>query len=185
MFASCGLEREVVVWAANSGRRIGSLTGHTASIAHICLDDNLNQVFTLANDKVGGRLTGVLSWRAQVSGRQPPSTGSTDSAWPLQHPAPTRSCSALPPPPQVIKVWDLRTHKCLQTIGEDDWARKDTNSPASITYDAHRRRLISAQHHPYIWGHKMTSLDKTGHREPLKGGRRVAGRAAAAGAAVQ
>jgi WD40 repeat protein len=121
MFASCGLERDVAVWAANSSRRIGSLVGHTASVSHVCLDERLNQVFTLAADR-------------------------------------------------VIKVWDLRTHRCLQTLAEDDWARKDTSAPNCIVYDGSRRRLVSAQHHPYIWHHKMTSLDRTGHREPLKCG---------------
>jgi hypothetical protein len=53
MFASCGLEREVLLWAAGSGRRIGSLSGHTSSVEHICLDDSVNRAFTLASDKVG------------------------------------------------------------------------------------------------------------------------------------
>ena len=66
-------------------------------------------------------------------------------------------------------MWDLRTHKCLQTIAEDDWVRRDVDTPESITYDPHHRRLISAQHHPYIWHHKMTCLDRTGHRDPLRG----------------
>lgn len=52
MFASCGLEREVALWAASTGRRIGSLAGHSASVAHIAIDESLNQTFTLATDRV-------------------------------------------------------------------------------------------------------------------------------------
>ncbi len=36
----------------NTTRRIGELTGHTASVTHIALDERLNHVFTLAADKV-------------------------------------------------------------------------------------------------------------------------------------
>lgn len=36
----------------NTTRRIGELTGHTASVTHIALDERLNHVFTLSADKV-------------------------------------------------------------------------------------------------------------------------------------
>ncbi len=32
--------------------QVGDLTGHTASISHIALDERLNHVFTLSVDKV-------------------------------------------------------------------------------------------------------------------------------------
>jgi len=32
-------------------RRIGELSGHTGSVTHISLDENLNHVFTLSQDK--------------------------------------------------------------------------------------------------------------------------------------
>lgn len=79
MFASCGLERDVILWQVcvcvflnllhsitshsmhvchcalpqgNTCRRIGELTGHNASVTHVALDNHLNHVFTLSLDKV-------------------------------------------------------------------------------------------------------------------------------------
>jgi hypothetical protein len=35
----------------NTARRVGELTGHTASVTHIALDERLSHVFTLGADK--------------------------------------------------------------------------------------------------------------------------------------
>ena len=67
-------------------RRIGELTGHTASVSHIALDEQTNQVFTLSVDK-------------------------------------------------MIKVWNLRTHKNLQTILSEDWTRPEDCKPHCLIYD--------------------------------------------------
>ncbi|WIA12480.1 hypothetical protein OEZ85_012515 [Tetradesmus obliquus] len=68
-----------------------------------------------------------------------------------------------------IKVWDLRNHRCLQTINEDDWVRHDDSQPSCIMYDSSRRRLVTAFHRPYVWQHKVITQDRTGHREPVRG----------------
>lgn len=59
----------IMLLQGTTGRKMGELRGHTSSVTHIALDDNINQLFSLSVDK-------------------------------------------------VIKVWDLRNHKCLQTISE-------------------------------------------------------------------
>lgn len=120
VFASVGLERDVIVWQGNTLRRVGELRGHTASVTHIALDEKLNQVFTLAMDK-------------------------------------------------VIKVWDLRTHRCLQTICDEDWPNTMDAKPHCIMYDNTRRRLVSACQKPYAWVHKLVTQDRTGHMEPVRG----------------
>ncbi|KAG2439805.1 hypothetical protein HYH02_010440 [Chlamydomonas schloesseri] len=119
MFASCGQERDVVLWQGNTLRKVGDLTGHTASVTNIALDERLNHVFTLAADK-------------------------------------------------VIKVWDLRNHKCLQTLTEDDWRRHEESKPNCLYYDAAHRRCLTAVNKPYVWVHKMVAQDRTGHMEPVK-----------------
>ncbi|KAG2424023.1 hypothetical protein HXX76_014847 [Chlamydomonas incerta] len=119
MFASCGQERDVVLWQGNTMRKVGDLTGHTASVTQIALDERLNHVFTLAADK-------------------------------------------------VIKVWDLRNHKCLQTLTEDDWRRPEEAKPNCLFYDAAHRRCLTAVNKPYVWVHKMVAQDRTGHMEPVK-----------------
>ncbi|KAJ9529394.1 hypothetical protein QJQ45_013762 [Haematococcus lacustris] len=120
MFASCGLERDVILWQGNTCRRIGELTGHTASVTHISLDERLNHVFTLSVDK-------------------------------------------------VIKVWDLRNHRCLQTLTQDDWKRPEEAKPHSLVYDPLHRRLITAVNKPYVWVHKLVAQDRTGHMEAVRG----------------
>ncbi|GFR43071.1 hypothetical protein Agub_g4078 [Astrephomene gubernaculifera] len=119
MFASCGQERDVILWQGNTMRKVGDLTGHTASVSHIALDERLNHVFTLAVDK-------------------------------------------------TIKVWDLRNHKCLQTLTEDDWRRPEECKPNCLMYDASHRRCITAMSKPYVWVHKMVAQDRTGHMEPIR-----------------
>ncbi|KAF5835754.1 WD40-repeat-containing domain protein [Dunaliella salina] len=122
LFASCGVERDVILWQGNTCRRIGELSGHTASVTHVALDSHLNHVFTLSLDK-------------------------------------------------VIKVWDLRTHRCLQTITQDDWKKtEDTESkPHSLMYDSFHRRVITAVNKPHAWIHKLVAQDRTGHMEPVRG----------------
>ena len=45
----------------------------------------------------------------------------------------------------VVKVWDLRNQKCLQTIGPRDWGGAVEDSrPTCLAYDASRLRLVSA-----------------------------------------
>jgi len=122
IFASCGVERDVILWQGNTCRRIGELSGHTASVTHVALDSHLNHVFTLSLDK-------------------------------------------------VIKVWDLRTHRCLQTITQDDWKKtEDTESkPHSLMYDSFHKRVITAVNKPHAWIHKLVAQDRTGHMEPVRG----------------
>ena len=36
---------------------------------------------------------------------------------------------------KTIKVWDLRNHKCLQTITPDDWTRREESKPHCLMYD--------------------------------------------------
>ena len=36
----------------NTCRRVGELTGHTASVTHLAIDERLNHVFSLSGDKV-------------------------------------------------------------------------------------------------------------------------------------
>ncbi|XRB12060.1 EF-hand domain-containing protein [Pseudoscourfieldia marina] len=49
--ASCGTEREVMLWNPFTGRRSGILTGHTASVLDICLNERETLLFSLCADK--------------------------------------------------------------------------------------------------------------------------------------
>lgn len=64
----------------------------------------------------------------------------------------------------VIKVWDLRTNKCTQTITHDEWPSSEDAQPLSMVYDSDRKRLITATRRPFMWQHKLIMKDRTGHR---------------------
>ena len=68
---------------------------------------------------------------------------------------------------KVIKIWDLRNHRCLQTITDMDWLRFEDNQPNALVYDSQRARLVTAAHRPVVWQHKCVSDDKKGHKEPV------------------
>ena len=46
----------------------------------------------------------------------------------------------------VVKVWDLRNQKCLQTIAPKDWgpSAAEDSHPTCLAYDTSRQRLVSA-----------------------------------------
>lgn len=43
----------------------------------------------------------------------------------------------------VLRLWDLRTHKCVQALGKADWARPEDARPSAIAYDRPRHRLVT------------------------------------------
>lgn len=45
---------------------------------------------------------------------------------------------------KVVKVWDLRNQKCLQTISPKDWTSAEDARPSCLAYDSERQRLVSA-----------------------------------------
>lgn len=50
----------------NTCRRVGELTGHTASVTHLAIDERLNHVFSLSGDKViKVGLRGICRGRAE------------------------------------------------------------------------------------------------------------------------
>ncbi|KAG1667639.1 hypothetical protein FOA52_004666 [Chlamydomonas sp. UWO 241] len=120
LFASCGVERDIMLWQGNTCRRVGELTGHTASVTHLAVDERLNHVFSLSADK-------------------------------------------------VIKVWDLRNHKCLQTLTQDDWMKREEARPHCLMYDSIHKRVVTAMQKPHVWCHKMVAEDRTGHMESVCG----------------
>ena len=67
----------------------------------------------------------------------------------------------------VIKIWDLRTNKCLQTINEEDWLKREEAHPVAMLYDGTHRRMVTAAYKPYVWDHKMVMQDTVGHRDEL------------------
>ena len=73
-------------------------------------------------------------------------------------------------PTSTPQVWDLRNHKCLQTLTEDDWRRPEEAKPNCLFYDAAHRRCLTGVNKPYVWVHKMVAQVRAG-----AGGGRVGG----------
>lgn len=112
----------------NTGRKIGELRGHTSSVTAIALDDRLNQVVSAPRTRAGGCSSAAAAALGRTQTCEPVSERSPHwaSASPCP-PAPVVVPRRLPRarPPQftmsvdkTLKVWDLRTHRCLQTITE-------------------------------------------------------------------
>jgi hypothetical protein len=194
MFASCGQERDVVLWQGNTMRRVGDLVGHTASVVRIALDERLNHVFTLAADRVikvcrGGRAPRQGEWahatstgrarawrpwptalRVVVVGGERANRGVASSGLercngPRQRAACVFAAARAGRP---LQTWDLRNHKCLQTLTEDDWRRPEETKPHTLFYDSAHRRCVTGTSKPYVWMHKMVTQDRTGHMDAVR-----------------
>ena len=48
---SCGLERNILLWNPFTGKSVGSLTGHTASVIDVIVNERDNQMLSLSMDK--------------------------------------------------------------------------------------------------------------------------------------
>lgn len=59
---------------------------------------------------------------------------------------------------KVIKIWDLRNHRCVQTITEHEWHTIEDVRPATIMYDTYRHRLVTAVHRPAVWPHMCVGV---------------------------
>lgn len=55
----------------------------------------------------------------------------------------------------VIKVWDLRNHRCIQTIADVDWPSQEDAHPSAMMYDPARCAVLLPSHIykklPYTW----------------------------------
>ena len=64
---------------------------------------------------------------------------------------------------RTAKVWDLRNHKCIQTIAPEDWPKHVQQQASCMIYDRVRRRLVMCSNRLVVWPHKLTSQDRSGH----------------------
>lgn len=75
----------------------------------------------------------------------------------------------------VIKMWDLRTLRCVKTIGEVESSGALQNvlqaslrdGPSAIAYDHVHSRLLTASRHLTLWDHVLLDKDTCGHKEPV------------------
>eukprot|EP00741_Cyanophora_paradoxa_P015875 tig00020909_g15326.t1 len=93
-FASCGLERHIVLWNPYTSKAVATLHGHNASVQEVIVNDWHNQLISLSVDK-------------------------------------------------VIKVWDVRNHRCLQTIVDKEKHRPENRISACL-YDFKHSSLVTA-----------------------------------------
>ena len=99
--ASCGVERDILLWNPFTGRALGSLQGHTAPVQKVVVNEDDNQLISLSVDK-------------------------------------------------VIKVWDVRTNKCFQTIVDkaDYWPE---NRITEIMYSKAKKAIVAGAVRPKQW----------------------------------
>ncbi len=67
----------------------------------------------------------------------------------------------------VIKLWDLRNNRCMQTILEKNWPLPHEASPSAMVYDSRRSRVVTVAHQPMYWRHVCCADDQQGHSHPV------------------
>ncbi len=67
----------------------------------------------------------------------------------------------------IIKLWDLRNNRCMQTITEKAWAHASHAHPTAMIYEPRRNRVVTVQHQPMYWRHMCCADDQQGHNQPL------------------
>eukprot|EP00899_Mesostigma_viride_P003218 jgi/Mesvir1/12898/Mv05924-RA.1 len=107
--ASCGVERNVLLWNPFTGRSMGMLQGHTASVLDVVMNDDY-EVVSLAADK-------------------------------------------------VVKIWDIRSNKCLQTLQDK---AKDALPITAIAYEPKQGVLLTGTIHLDAW-YRKDAEDITEH----------------------
>lgn len=67
----------------------------------------------------------------------------------------------------VIKLWDLRNNRCMQTIAEKAWPHPSHAHPTAMLFEPRRRRVVTIEHQPMYWKHMCCADDQQGHSQPL------------------
>jgi WD40 repeat protein len=96
-----GANKHVSLLNPFTGKRQACLSGHTATVSHVIVNDNEQQIISLSTDK-------------------------------------------------VVKVWDIRTYKCLQTMADREVYRPD-DVVTSMLYDRRREQLVTGYLHLKAW----------------------------------
>jgi WD40 repeat protein len=119
IFISAGVERDIMLWHGNTGHKVGSLAGHTASVSNVVVDNSLHQVISLSTDK-------------------------------------------------TIKIWDLRTNRCIQTM-EDENTYRPEDRIAVLLHDPKRRQLVTGTTRLRPWKQVLKSRESEGHNSAVVG----------------
>ena len=64
---------------------------------------------------------------------------------------------------KVIKTWDLRMQRCLQTITPHDWPEAQDARPSAICFDQQDSRLLTAAQRPVSWRQLSAASALAGH----------------------
>jgi hypothetical protein len=68
---------------------------------------------------------------------------------------------------RVIKVWDIKAQRCIQTIEAKDFPDSHDSKPNAIWFDAAARQLLTAASRPISWTQSAGSTAALGHSAPL------------------
>ena len=72
----------------------------------------------------------------------------------------------------IIKVWDMRTNKCVQTMVDDNTYRVGSRVVESLTvmtHDPRERRLITGVTELAAWRQAVRTREDQGHEYPVVG----------------
>ncbi|KAJ9527074.1 hypothetical protein QJQ45_025214, partial [Haematococcus lacustris] len=66
----------------------------------------------------------------------------------------------------VLQLWDIRNHKCIQTVNDRETYLEEDTLLCSC-YDVKRHTLVTANLAPKLWRQKVTTSASSGHRHPV------------------
>ena len=65
-----------------------------------------------------------------------------------------------------VKVWDIRNHRCLQTLTDKELYKLD-DTLLTMAFDHRRKLLLTGNTQPKTWQQTVTSSTSSGHRDPV------------------
>ncbi|KAL0018315.1 hypothetical protein WJX77_008577 [Trebouxia sp. C0004] len=157
---TCSLDSTIKITDLSRCKVLHTVTAHRRGVhcfAH-------SKAFSLCAS--GGLERDILLWQGSTNRQVGEMTGHAAS---ISHIAiDNRRCQVVSmAADNVIKVWDLRNHRCIQTIADVDWPSQEDAHPSAMMYDPARSRMVTAFHRLAVWPHMCVSDDNAGHEEPL------------------
>ena len=111
--ASCGMDRQVILWNPITRRPLHTLSGHTSAVQDVLILEERHQILSMSVDK-------------------------------------------------TIKVWDIRNHRCIQTV-TDRTAFRPENKIGALAKDNLRKTILTATLKPRAWTQRKKELRGSGH----------------------
>ena len=154
---SGGADKAVCVWNPFSGKRQAALTGHAATVTDVVVNDGDRQIISLGAVRTCCPTTICL--RVPDLHLNLRNTVLLDTGV-------CRTCTsadgltgAVRMQDKTVKVWDIRTFRCLQTLADRE-AYKPDDTITGLLYDAARGHVVTGNTRLKAW--RLEAVEASG-----------------------